>query len=793
MLEFDKLKLKECVYFRNAELSLNSGQILIVNGKNLKSREKNQSNGSGKSLFFSYIPNILFANHPLAIRANSKKEMFLSSDANATLSFKVNEIAYRVSQLGGSNISYKIYKDGKHINPKTTATKSEQYISEVLPISESEFYTLVYLNSQRDFVFQRGKFESRLKFFTEFFRLDYYDQMKEYFQEELRKVKKVEIEVSAYESQRLKFVEDLKELEGSQVDDIDELEERKAGLQTKKKKANAKLSKLSKQQGYLELHAQVKKSIGTSKRPSKERVAELQKLIANLEEQQELRASVKARKVKVKKLDASIAELQAELNSIYQGLFKKDFDKPFELDTAIESKYRKAKEQKENHETLVADLEDAEKRLAALKKTKASKEDLQSKLDECKQQIKTYNKLKEHIDDDKCPICGSTVDLATIKKKALDAKAKIAEIEAQLEYLEVKAEVAKLKKEVESSESADSFDKIQKEYKQFAVKKEKFSEVQRLYSKLQTQQADLKEEKAELKKELAKVDDSDLDDLDALRDESYNAKQTAKLYQQLDDVVAKAKKDEVSLDADLADIKGQIKELETLIHKMEVKIEELAAIINKNNVHLEKEKLIRTKLKEVNQKIEDLNVIIADKEILETLVKVYSNKGIKIQKINSICRLIEKNLNHFKSLLFGENFKFKINITDKAFDVIVDRGDGIVSDVRHLSGSEGRRFNLLLLISLLPLTPKSRRSNLVILDEMESNSDEVSLRLFCERFIPELHKFIPNVIVVSPLALQIPNAQRVTVVKDETGSRLEFNNRMTVEVNTGGVKRKKNG
>ena len=56
------------------------------------------------------------------------------------------------------------------------------------------------------------------------------------------------------------------------------------------------------------------------------------------------------------------------------------------------------------------------------------------------------------------------------------------------------------------------------------------------------------------------------------------------------------------------------------------------------------------------------------------------------------------------------------------------------------------------------------------------------LRLFCERFIPELHKFIPNVIVVSPLALQIPNAQRVTVVKDEAGSRLELNNRMTIEI-----------
>jgi hypothetical protein len=56
---------------------------------------------------------------------------------------------------------------------------------------------------------------------------------------------------------------------------------------------------------------------------------------------------------------------------------------------------------------------------------------------------------------------------------------------------------------------------------------------------------------------------------------------------------------------------------------------------------------------------------------------------------------------------------------------------------------------------------------------MESNADIPTLKLFCERFIPELHKFVPNVIVVSPLSLNIPNAKRVLIVKDETGSRIE--------------------
>jgi hypothetical protein len=56
------------------------------------------------------------------------------------------------------------------------------------------------------------------------------------------------------------------------------------------------------------------------------------------------------------------------------------------------------------------------------------------------------------------------------------------------------------------------------------------------------------------------------------------------------------------------------------------------------------------------------------------------------------------------------------------------------------------------------------------------------MKLFCERFIPELHKFIPNVIVVSPLSLAIPNAHKVVVVKDANGSRVEHVDRMKLDV-----------
>jgi DNA repair exonuclease SbcCD ATPase subunit len=774
MLEFEKLVLKNCVYFKDAELDLNSKQIYLVNGRNLKSRETNQSNGAGKSLLFSYIPNVLFGNHPMAIRANSKKDLFNAEagKAKAQVNFKVDNNAYEVTQNGGSSVSYKIVKNGKHINVKTTASKSENLISDILPISQSEFYTLVYLNSLRPFTFQRGTFENRLSFFTEFFRLDYYDAMKEYFQDELKKVKRVEVEVSAYESQRLRFSEDIKELSGDDDYDLDELEEQKTELKNKRKKIQARISKLTKSKTYIELKAQLTKNIGKAERPSKQRIQQLRSLINELEEQLEIRSTVKSQTVKVKKYKAQLAEIKTELNTIYQDLFGKDFDEPFELDTSIETAYLKAKRENSDREDLVDELRDLKKRLKQATPTKKTYEALEAAISDGKQQIRTYNKIKEHLDDDTCPVCGSVVDLPTLKKKAIKAKDVIATCQKELSYLDITQEISQTQSKISELEEVD-LTKLEKAFNDFKVKRDSYQKVQRLHSRLVSTQEQYNEERESLARNTKKVTDADTDKLDGYRDEVYNAKRLSSLYNQLDEVLKDAADADVDLTQDVSEVSSQIHKYEDQAINFESRIESISVKINKSNVQNEKRKMLTEKLHEVTERIEKLNSVIADKEILETLVKVYSSKGIKIQKINSICRLIEKNLNHFKSLLYGENFKFKIKITEKSFDVIVDRGDGVVSDVRLLSGSESRRFNLLLLISLLPLTPKSRRCNMVILDEMESNSDSSTIDMFCNRFVPELHKFIPNVIVVTPIDLKIPNAKRIFIVKDEKGSRLE--------------------
>ena len=144
MLKFKSLRLKKCVYFNDASLPLDTGDILVVNGRNLKSREKHQTNGSGKSLFFSYLPNIVFASHPLAIRANSKKDMYTAgTNGKATLNFSSGDASYKITQNGGSNsVGYSIQKDGVDQKIRTTPL-SEKYIKSVFPLTEAEFYKTV--------------------------------------------------------------------------------------------------------------------------------------------------------------------------------------------------------------------------------------------------------------------------------------------------------------------------------------------------------------------------------------------------------------------------------------------------------------------------------------------------------------------------------------------------------------------------------------------------------------------------------------------------------------------------
>lgn len=772
MIKFKELHLQNCVYFKDAKLKLDGGDIFVINGLNLKSRERHQSNGSGKSLFFSYLPNIVLGNHPMAIKSNSKSELFTQS-GQAQLKLEIDGSDYQIAQVGGKSIRYDMYKDGEHINPKTTATKSERHIRQLLPFSEQEFYTLVYLNSLREFVFQRGKFEQRLAFLTDFFQLDYYDQMREQFQDQLKAIKRVEVEASAYESQRVRYAQEIKEL-GEEELNLDELERRRNKLRVSRKKQSELIGVLRREHQLLELKNQLESSIGGAAKPTSKRQKEVVARIEAIEKQLSISKEMKRLRKTIESGKVELDKDKSRLDELWQSLFGKNFDTMFKLDTTIESRYSKYRANKERKSELEENIAELEEKHAKIKKPKLSLDEVKEEIGIRETQLSAYSRLMNRVSDGKCPTCDSDIDTKNLKKIADRAEKELKELRASRWWYSIRADLRNEKEQLKEI-VLDGGDELEAEYKDYKSKVKHHSRANDLNSRITYIRKELKSNLAKYKQLKSRIDKDILnEDLEPLQDEMFSARRIRKLYNQLDEVIESADETNTCLKGDVLETKSKLDEATDKLRKIETRLDKANTELQKAQMRAEKIEFLTAKFTELGDKIAKYEKVMSDKAVLETLVKVYSSKGIKLHKINTICRILENNLNHYKALLFGENFKFRIEITDKSFDIIVDRDDGVVSDVRLLSGSEGRRFNLLLLISLLPLTPRSRRTNLVILDEMESNADEVSLRLFCERFIPELHKMIPNIMVISPLPLEINGAKRVMVTKDSDGSRIEI-------------------
>jgi ABC-type transport system involved in cytochrome bd biosynthesis fused ATPase/permease subunit len=92
-----------------------------------------------------------------------------------------------------------------------------------------------------------------------------------------------------------------------------------------------------------------------------------------------------------------------------------------------------------------------------------------------------------------------------------------------------------------------------------------------------------------------------------------------------------------------------------------------------------------------------------------------------------------------------------------------------------MSGAESRLFQLLFLISVLPLIPSNKRLNLVILDEFEAGLDDESKHRVIHEFLPQLLSVTHHIIFVTPFdpPSNVDQSRVITVVKSSDTSTLE--------------------
>lgn len=748
----ESFELQNVVHFESAKVKMIPG-LTVVLGRNRDSRiSRSQNNGSGKSSLFSAIPSALGFKAPLASnRATNKKSALAEKSSTIALNFK----GFQVKQTPSN---WKIFENGEDLQVRGQKLQLEK-IKSFFPLSENDFYSYVYVQSQRDCFFQVAKPDARLGFVTQMFGLDNYDLIRKWMAKRIGEIKESEIRYSEIETNYMNLMQREQELAWSEAND-EEYEklskkvtklnkqlqqvmrdigetsamldgaERSAKARKRYKKLSATIEDPESMIVYAKREIELNQKYARYKRESKAYVIAHDRIATKLEELGETR--------KLKKLRKLHAELTSEIE-------------------ALQKQERESNERTAARQALVS-------KIKSLKKTRATYPEKLIPLKRLKNEMalcKTALSLKKllHCDDGECPTCHQSIDVKSLKKTIEKAEAR-----------------SSVLVEHELGHNAQSvLDKLQEELK--AIPK---VEVEELFfsSQIKDKTAQLKEIEAEGKRASSRAIYEE--ELSALKEPKKQPKpeiSEAEAQQLLHDSQEMIK---------LKDLIGKQtenpKKLAAQLRELEATRKVLDKKFNKANDRWSYLKMVRTELDVLTREreaaykqLEELQPLIERKNIYKSLEKAYGKKGLKLLAANFVLGLLEKELNANSNLIFAESFKFQVFADDKGVHCRVKRPDGKTSDASELSGAESDCFRLLFMLATRSLMPAAKRPNFVILDEPDSHMDDATRELFLNTFLPYLQSLIPSVVIITPFSTRYEADRVIRVVKEKGVATLEFN------------------
>lgn len=760
------LELQDVVYFKTAKVQLDRNPITFIRGSNLDAdKARPTSNGAGKTLLFSTIPNIAYFSPPLAIRRKAKKELLSTKKSKIALEVQ-GEHNYVIEQTSSK---YTIYKNGKDLKIRT-APLAEQYIrTNIFDLPEIEFYHTQYISTQKPFPLQTDTNINRLEHLIKIFRLDYYDKIRKYFQTKIGDIETTEAKVSILLSKRQNLVDQVK-LNTIKYDEVK--------LKKLKKSLSTILDKLD-EYSRLEENTKLKINTLTHLYTIEKKLDKLRgeyeyndspsTILVYLKQQKSLIKSYEAYKDNLEVYNKQLSKLTSQLDKLKKP--EHDLD---ELKKRI--KYLNSK-----RVDLSLSIKTAEECRTTLKNLKSKIKELKASLGDVsfdmsvdyEQQLHECNltlKLKSLLHKDKCPTCLSEIDESNVKlavrraekrlpiiTKALKTKEKILKLE------ELKKELGKVDFDKEKYESylRTKLD-AELELSELEAKLENIQKYARLTSSLK----DLVKPKRPQKPELDITYDDCEEQIDLCNSilEQLTAKSKLLKSNDLEEfkTVVELKKVIRECETDLEELSNKLLE----IRNTQV---ELSRELEEQNTYKNSIDLYSKELEKLDKEISTLKEKSDDKIIYKELAKAYSNKGLKSIVANKICHILEQNLNEYRHLLFYEPFEFFVKSSDKGLDIVVDRRNNKVSDVRNLSGAESNSFRMLMMLSMFSLIPDERRFNMCVLDEPSAHSDEVSRNLFLTSFLPVLQECVPNIYVISPNPTDFVEGASEWLVKKQKG------------------------
>jgi DNA repair exonuclease SbcCD ATPase subunit len=769
MLVYKSLELQNILYFKKVKFLFKNG-ITVVRGLNKNNTSlPTNTNGVGKSLLFSCIPNVLYFTTPLA-KKNDKKSIFNTNTSTIRFTFKKGSVLWTIEQKSkGKSIVYDILKDGDSIKPRTPSI-AEDKISELLDISEDLFYTKDYVSIQRPHLFLRGTNIQRQDFFSEVFNLNHYDNVKTLLQAQVRELKHKKSKLEALEEHHAELVEKLKSLNwtSEKENELSSLEEELKDLNTK---YTAQATTLTHKQAHLTLVKRINSLLNKldgeqDYKKVKVKKLEYKKQLSCLQEYSEYSRAIDRYIKDTEELSKQLKQTKKKLQHLNKP--KTSLEQLEEKIEKLKTKKVKLKLDKIELEKLRRSYEELDSSLSG-NKPKHTEDELVVRINELNQIISLYNSLSNELVTNKCPLCQSKVNIKDLGKIYEEANSELPKRKKELKIVKILSELKQLKLKAKKYKGCEeelesvvlNLNKLEKEHDELVEYQELENSVlklERLLQKVHQPKLVDKPESNFTEKELEKrISDCDkflalLEELDELK------KEELKIYK----ITSKEKI-----------LNKECNELEKSQNTLSKKINRLNETLPLLLSDQKQVSDVHESLDAITLKLDKMRSELKDLPILEALIKAYSSKGLKVEVMKRIASLVEANLNLYSQLIFAENFKFSIQIEENSFAVNVNR-KGIISDISKLSGAESSCFILLLLLSILPLIPRRKRTDTIVLDEVDAFMGPPLKKLYFTKFLPMLQTVVPKICVITTAKnVDIEGARYITVVKDGEESKLE--------------------
>ncbi len=758
------LWVKNYVRFKKAYLPLDVVGITKIIGKNLDSNTKlvpagDDTNAVGKTALVSGISQLVFASTPVTqdIKSKAKKDVFKGKKTSIGLEIEHQDKEYMLEKKSKSTgVEYLIHRDKENTHVRTKKYPEEK-IRSMFDMTEDEFYTLWSISSSRPSKLQLGTAATRFQFFTNFFKLNSHDEVRKLFNGMLRNAK--ESKAALHEIL-------------SQIDTMSLLsEEQLQELGTKLEKYKNKAQKLSKE--YSDLHAKeldlafireakplMKKWSDLTQGLSVESESDIKKLLdeaSRILEKAKTHDKYLIKKESYRNARNKYTHDKKKLKdtiSKFSGTAPKDFAKTMRKLEVEKAQLVAALKNKPNFDKAAYDL--AKKLISGADKSalEEKKEKLQNRIAVNEDTYRTLEKLKGHSN---CPTC-----TAKLNQKVSDGLVK----HHRQEAASSKKKLAEVKEVLSAFDTFEELSAARVKKKDYEESKERLTCVEKQIRELAKWQAyfDAAEKLAELEKpkkpEVPEGLDFSKEEIDKYREIKNTASLVLPIYTRYTQMDT----------SKILSVKEEIDRVKDELEQTNLKIPKLTSQYDLALRDCKEYKRLKQRKKSLAKEADDI-------QVLEMLVDAYSNKGIKLMLIRHIASVVEKNMNEYAPLVYPEPIKFKFQVVnDREFNIVREcttKKGKETDDVRVLSGAESRAFSFLLPLAIMPLIPKERRLNVMILDEPTVNMGSARLELFVKNFIPKLNQLVQHLIIVSTGDEQYANCKTYQITKHKGQSKLE--------------------